>query len=179
MLPDVVIYATYRPDGATAKWGLPNRATRPSRVPHFSSTEPMSTLSENNAVTAIPAAESTAALAHFRASLQFETDCSDVASALASGSPGFVLLDVRSPALFARGHIPGAVNLMHGKIIESKLADYPLDTLFVTYCAGPHCNGATRGAIRLAQLGRPVKVMIGGITGWLDEGFELAVSDLD
>jgi len=24
-------------------------------------------------------------------------------------------------------------------------------------------------------LGRPVKLMIGGITGWLDEGFKLAV----
>ena len=133
----------------------------------------MSTLSAN-AVTAIPAAESTAALAHFQASLQFETDCSDVAGALSSGSPGFVLLDVRSPALYAQGHVPGAVNLPHGKIVVSKLLDYPSDTLFVTYCAGPHCNGATRGAIRLAQLGRPVKVMSGGITGWLDEGFELA-----
>ncbi|MEQ1893987.1 MAG: rhodanese-like domain-containing protein, partial [Planctomycetota bacterium] len=28
--------------------------------------------------------------------------------------------------------------------------------------------------IRLARLGRPVKKMIGGVTGWLDEGFELA-----
>ncbi|AJP56338.1 rhodanese [Pandoraea vervacti] len=134
-------------------------------------------LNETNAVTAVPAAESTAALAHFRASLQFETDCADVAGALASGSPGFVLLDVRSPAMFAQGHIPGAVNLMHGKIIASKLAEFPADTLFVTYCAGPHCNGATRGAIRLAQLGRPVKVMIGGMTGWLDEGFALERHD--
>jgi hypothetical protein len=25
----------------------------------------------------------------------------------------------------------------------------------------------------LARLGRPVKEMIGGVTGWLDEGFEL------
>lgn len=133
----------------------------------------MSTLS-GNAVTAVPAAESTAALAHFQASLQFETDCSDVAGALSSGSPGFVLLDVRSPALYAQGHVPGAVNLPHGKIVVSKLLDYPSDTLFVTYCAGPHCNGATRGAIRLAQLGRPVKIMSGGVTGWLDEGFELA-----
>ena len=127
-----------------------------------------------NAVTAIPAAESAAALAHYRAALQFETDCSDVASALASGTPGFVLLDVRSPTLYAQGHVPGALNLPHGKIVESKLTDYPADTLFVTYCAGPHCNGATRGALRLAQLDRPVKVMIGGITGWLDEGFDLA-----
>lgn len=61
--------------------------------------------------------------------------------------------------------------------VESKLASYPMDTIFVTYCAGPHCNGATRGAIRLAQLGRPVKVMRGGITGWLDERFPLVGSD--
>lgn len=134
-------------------------------------------MSTTNAVTSIPAADSAAALAHFRAALQFETDCSDVASALASGAPGFVLLDVRSPALFAQSHVPGALNLPHGKIVESKLLSYPADALFVTYCAGPHCNGATRGALRLAQLGRPVKVMIGGITGWLDEGFSLAASD--
>jgi rhodanese-related sulfurtransferase len=127
-------------------------------------------------VSAVPAAESAAAVAHFSASLAFETDCSDVHSAFAAAPHAldFVLLDVRSPTLFARGHVPGAVNLPHGKIVASKLAGYPADTLFVTYCAGPHCNGATRGAIRLAQLGRPVKVMIGGVTGWLDEGFELA-----
>jgi rhodanese-related sulfurtransferase len=133
-------------------------------------------MSTINAVIAIPAANSAAALAHFHGSLQFETDCSDVASALASGEPGFVLLDVRGPALFAQGHVPGALNLPHGKIIASKLAAYPADTLFVTYCAGPHCNGAARGALRLAQLGRAVKLMAGGITGWLDEGFALAVS---
>jgi rhodanese-related sulfurtransferase len=136
----------------------------------------MSTINEINSVTAVPAADSAAALAHFQASLQFETDCSDVAAALHSGKPGFVLLDVRSPALFAAGHVPGAVNLPHGKLVASKLSHYPPDTLFVTYCAGPHCNGATRGAIQLAKLGRPVKVMIGGITGWLDEGLELAVA---
>lgn len=131
-------------------------------------------------VSAVPAADSAAALAHFSALLSFETDCADVHAALESSHPhlvDFVLLDVRSPALFARGHVPGAVNLPHGKIVESKLADYPPDTLFVTYCAGPHCNGATRAAIRLARLARPVKIMTGGITGWLDEGFQLAIAD--
>ncbi|MFM0055070.1 rhodanese-like domain-containing protein [Paraburkholderia phytofirmans] len=133
-----------------------------------------------SAVSSVPAADSATALAHFSASLSFETDCADVHAALATDDPrslDFVLLDVRSPAHFARGHVPGTVNLMHGKIVASKLAAYPPDTLFVTYCAGPHCNGATRAAIRLAQLGRPVKIMIGGITGWLDEGFEVAVVD--
>ena len=84
-----------------------------------------------------------------------------------------MLLDVRSPELFARGHIPGALNLPHRKITESKFREYPADTLFVTYCAGPHCNGTTRGAIRLAKLVRPVKIMISCVTGWLDEAFTL------
>jgi rhodanese-related sulfurtransferase len=140
---------------------------------HLYWTSNMSTINELNAVTAMAAADSAAALAHFEASLRFETDCSDVAAAFRSGKPGFVLLDVRSPMMFATGHVPGAINLPHGKIVASKLSGYPPDTLFVTYCAGPHCNGATRGAIQLAKLGRPVKVMIGGITGWLDEGLEL------
>jgi rhodanese-related sulfurtransferase len=90
-----------------------------------------------------------------------------------SGAPGFVLLDVRSPALFDKGHVPGAVNLPHGKIIASRMIDYPKSTLFVTYCAGPHCNGAARAAAKLARLGFAVKLMAGGITGWMDEGFEL------
>lgn len=41
-------------------------------------------------------------------------------------------------------------------------------------CAGPHCNGADKAAVRLARLGRRVKKMIGGIEGWKDEGFDLA-----
>ena len=128
------------------------------------------------AVTAIAPAASPEALAHFEAALRFETDCWDVHDALSRGVD-FVLLDVRSPELYARGHVPGAINLPHGKIVESKMAPYPADTVFVTYCAGPHCNGGHRGAIRLARLGRPVKLMIGGITGWLDEGFALATGE--
>jgi rhodanese-related sulfurtransferase len=47
------------------------------------------------------------------------------------------------------------------------------DIAFVVYCAGPHCNGADRAALALARLGRRVKKMIGGVTGWKDEGFAL------
>lgn len=126
------------------------------------------------AVTAIAPAASDLARQHFAAAFGYETDCWDVHDALGKGAD-FVLLDVRSPAHFAKGHLPGAINLPHAKIIASKLARWPADTVFVTYCAGPHCNGAARGALRLAGLGRPVKIMAGGIAGWLDEGFELAI----
>ena len=126
-----------------------------------------------NSVTDPTAAPSAVAEAHFAARFSFETDCWDVNEAMSSAQPGFVLLDVRSPAAFARGHVPRAINLPHAKIIEAKMREYAADTLFVVYCAGPHCNGADRAALRLARLGRPAKIMIGGVTGWLDEGFVL------
>lgn len=124
-------------------------------------------------VTEIPAASSEDAAAHFARRLSLETDCWDVHESLKSGSPDFVLLDVRGPAAYARGHVPGALNLPHGKITERRMAEWAEGTLFVVYCAGPHCNGADRAALRLARLGRPVKLMIGGVTGWIDEGFAL------
>ena len=125
-------------------------------------------------ITAVAPADSPEALLHFESALRFETDCWDVHDAMATGTADFVLLDVRSPTLFAQGHVPSAINLPHGKIVTSMLKDYSAETVFVVYCAGPHCNGAHRGAIRLARLGRPVKLMIGGVTGWLDEGFSLS-----
>ena len=124
-------------------------------------------------VTEVAAADSSSALAHFSAMLEWETDCWDVHNAINSGQQDFVLLDVRSHAMYAAGHIPGAISLPHGKIVVSTMKNYAAGTLFVVYCAGPHCNGAIRAAIRLARLGLPVKTMPGGVTGWIDEGFPL------
>lgn len=124
-----------------------------------------------NLVTQIPAADPQVVHEHYAKRLAFETDCWDVHEALSRGAQDFVLLDVRGPALYARGHVPGALNLPHGKMTERKMQEWPTDTLFVVYCAGPHCNGTDRAALRLASLGRRVKVMIGGVTGWADEGF--------
>jgi rhodanese-related sulfurtransferase len=127
----------------------------------------------SNPVLQIPAASSAEALRHFAAKRSLETDCWDVHAAVSGGDAGFVLLDVRSPALYAQGHLPGAINLPHAKLVPGTLSAYPADTLFVVYCAGPHCNGADKAALRLATLHRPVKLMLGGITGWLDEGLAL------
>ena len=131
------------------------------------------TIMPNSSVTHPRPADSAVAANHFSAALAFETDCWDVHDAMSRKVADFILVDVRSPELFAQGHVPGAINIPHGKIIESRVAQYAADTVFVVYCAGPHCNGGHRGAIRFAQLGRPVKLMIGGVTGWRDEGFEL------
>ncbi|OBY90100.1 rhodanese [Pseudomonas sp. AU11447] len=124
-------------------------------------------------VSQFPAALPADALVHFSHRLAFETDCSDVNDALQNGEQDFVLLDVRNAAAFARGHVPGALNLPTREIDARRMAQFPAGTLFVVYCAGPHCNGVHRAAAKLAALGLPVKEMIGGVTGWLDEGLAL------
>src|SRR5262245_18106079 len=136
----------------------------------------MPELKRSSAVTEVSAAESSVALAHFERQLVYETDCWNVHGSLASHEPGFVLLDVLSPENFNEGHVPGAVNLPHARLTERNLASYAPEKLFVVYCAGPHCNGADKAAVRLARLGRPVKKMIGGITGWKEDGFDLVES---
>ncbi len=118
-----------------------------------------------------PAASPEATAAYYARKLAFETDCWDVHASLSAGHSDFVLLDVRSPAHYAASHIPGAINLPHGKMTAHRMSEWPAHTLFVVYCAGPHCNGTDKATLRLARLGLQVKVMIGGMTGWADEGF--------
>lgn len=109
----------------------------------------------------------TDAIAHFSRRLACETDVADVAAARAAGEP-VTLLDARSPKTFAEGHIPGAHNLPRPLTAEA-VADLPPGEI-VTYCWGPACNGATKAALELARLGRPVREMIGGYEYWVRDG---------
>src|SRR5882757_4779281 len=108
-------------------------------------------------VSAVAAAAPEDVAAHYARRLAFETDCWDVHEALRTGTADFVLIDVRGPALYGEAHVPGAISLPHGKMTERKMAGWPAGTLFVVYCAGPHCNGTDKAALRLARLGLPVK----------------------
>nr|WP_193335048.1 rhodanese-like domain-containing protein [Devosia beringensis] len=117
------------------------------------------------------------AVTHFNQRLALETDCADVQACLSTGDVDFVLLHVVGSAqAFARRHVPGALHLPHRQITAERMAAWPDETLFVVYCAGPHCNGADQAALKLARLGRPVKLMIGGLAGWADEGFAFSTT---
>ena len=117
------------------------------------------------------------AAAHFAHRLAVETDVSDVAAALESGRPGFVLLDSRSADSWAQGHVPGAVHLPGREIAVRAPAELDRSVPVVTYCWGPGCNGATRAALALATLGFRVREMIGGFEYWAREGLPVETAD--
>ena len=113
------------------------------------------------------------ALEHFARRLDVETDVADVGAALESGEADFVLLDARSRAAYDAGHLPGSVHLP--ELTAETVARLP-DVLVVAYCWGPSCNGACKAALRLAQLGRPVKEMLGGFEYWARDGHPVETS---
>jgi rhodanese-related sulfurtransferase len=107
---------------------------------------------------------------YFETRLAFETDVSDVHAAL----DRVVLVDTRGDEAWAQGHVPGALHLPWAEIAARATGLVARDADVVTYCWGPGCNGATRGAAEFARLGYRVKEMIGGFEYWVREGFPVA-----
>ena len=121
-------------------------------------------------ITTVPAADPIDAVRHFGDRLRFETDASDVWDHVATGGTGVVVVDTRSAEDYAAGHVPGAIHLGCRDIDAATTTGLDRDVLYVTYCAGPHCNGSTKGALALSVLGFSVKEMIGGWWGWVHNG---------
>ncbi len=124
-----------------------------------------------------PASPPDVAARHFAAKLALETDPSDVNADMAAGRGGFVVVDARSRDAYREAHIRGALSLPQREITASSVSQLSIDDVIVVYCWGPHCNGAARGALKLASLGFRVKEMIGGIDGWRREGLPVASGD--
>ncbi|MFJ6484164.1 rhodanese-like domain-containing protein [Streptomyces sp. NPDC091682] len=131
-----------------------------------------------NPVLRVPPASPAAAAAYFAASLAFHADVSDVAAAFKAhreqgAELGFQLVDSRSTPSWDQAHVPGAVHLPTALIPEQAEGLLDKNVPVVTYCWGPGCNGGTRSALALAELGFQVKEMLGGIEYWIREGFEV------
>jgi rhodanese-related sulfurtransferase len=80
-----------------------------------------------------------------------------------------VVLDVRPPAEFAAGHLPGAVNIPPGEL-ESRLRSLPGGDPVVAYCRGPLCAFADAAVRTLAAHGRPALRLVDGLPEWAAAG---------
>lgn len=117
---------------------------------------------------------SNAAREFFASRLQFQTDPSDLAADRASGMPSIVI-DTRSKAGWDQGHIPGAIDIPGSELTERAASELPdLDADIVVYCWGPGCNGSTRAALALTDMGYTrVRELIGGFEYWAREGLAI------
>jgi rhodanese-related sulfurtransferase len=119
-----------------------------------------------------PPADPTTAAAFFAAELAFEADPDDVVRDLEAGHmQGFQLVETRGAQAFAQARIPGAINLPYWEMTEETTKDLDRETVYVCYCESFQCNAATKGALRLAELGFRVKRLAGGITAWQAAGY--------
>ena len=85
---------------------------------------------------------------------------------------GIVVVDARTPdGVRGRPRSGCAQPAARRRSTRCRPGDLPRDAVLVTYCWGPHCNGATQAAARLAALGFSVKEMLGGVAGWRAEGY--------
>ena len=123
-----------------------------------------------------PAPDPKLAQDHFMSRLSFETDPSDVYTDLMNEVSGIIVVDARTPDAYARGHVPGAVNLPWRTIDQSSTSLLSKDKVLVTYCDGVYCNASTKAAARLSALGFRVKEMLDGMTGWKIEGYPVEES---
>ncbi|HLD64697.1 MAG TPA: rhodanese-like domain-containing protein [Pseudomonas sp.] len=85
-------------------------------------------------------------------------------TALLNSEQGLVL-DVRSNKDFATGHIVGALNIPHEKVISrlAELDKHKLKTLIVVDAMGQHAGSICR---ELKKAGFTAAKLSGGISGW-------------
>ena len=81
------------------------------------------------------------------------------------------VVDVRLPADYAKGHIPGAVHLPQEK--WDKPAGLKKDHISVVYCYSQVCHLAAAAACRLAEKGYPVMELEGGFETWRNYGLPI------
>ncbi|MCR6487737.1 rhodanese-like domain-containing protein [Amycolatopsis sp. OK19-0408] len=120
----------------------------------------------------VPAPAPEAAKRYFGAELAFEVDPDDLVRDIEAGrTEGYVVVETRAPEAFRSARIPGAINLPYRDLTPETTKDLDRDLVYVCYCESADCNAATKGALKLAELGFKVKRLSGGITSWIAAGY--------
>lgn len=86
------------------------------------------------------------------------------------GEPGFVILDVRTPAEFSGGHLSDATNLdFEDPAFQERLGRLSKDATYVVYCRTGNRSADASGLMRDRGFTRVYDVQ-GGIVAWQEAG---------
>ena len=112
----------------------------------------------------------TRAKAFFQDKVDFTTGPVEVEHLIKSHDNNFTVIDVREAEDYAKGHIPGAINLPQGT--WDRATELTKDKTNIVYCYTQTCHLAAKACVTFAGLGFPVMEMEGGFQAWKDNELE-------
>src|SRR5215467_10235395 len=110
--------------------------------------------------------DATRAVEFFERKLAYESGPIELNYAIKSKEP-LQIIDLRTPELFAKGHIPGAINVAIDEL-EGYLPKLSKDKPTIVYCYNITCHLSTKAALVFAKNNYPVKELFGGWEEWVE-----------
>jgi rhodanese-related sulfurtransferase len=132
----------------------------------------MAILTQKQMNTADPSqvVDSSQALEHFRDKITFTTGPVELSHWM-EDKMSVNIVDVRDAEDYAKGHIPGAVNLPRDR--WDTYEGLQKDRNNVLYCYTIVCHLAATAAVQFAGKGYPVIEMDGGFRSWQEHGLKI------
>jgi rhodanese-related sulfurtransferase len=111
------------------------------------------------------------AKAYFEDKLAFSTGPVELDRWIKSREDNLVVVDVRAAEDFAKGHIPGAVNIPKGQWGNPR--GLSTDKTNVIYCYNQPCHLAANACVQFAGKGYPVMELEGGFAAWKENDLDI------
>ena len=111
------------------------------------------------------------AKAYFENKLAFTTGPVELDRWIKSGQDNLVVVDVRAAEDFAKGHIPGAINVPMEQWENPRALSK--DKTNVVYCYTQQCHLAANACVRFAGRGYPVMELEGGFEAWRESELDV------
>jgi rhodanese-related sulfurtransferase len=111
------------------------------------------------------------ARAYFEDKLSFTTGPVELGKWIKTGEDNLVVVDVREAQDFAKGHIPGAINIP--KEQWDRAQGLAKDKTNVVYCYSQQCHLAANACVQFAARGYSVMELEGGFEVWKDHQLDI------
>lgn len=121
-------------------------------------------------MTTLPVIDPLKAKEFFEKKLQFTTGPVEVEEMIKLGS-NVVIVDVRDSEDYAKGHVPGAINLPREQ--WSTLEGLSKEKTNIIYCYNQQCHLGAKAALEFAKQGYPVMEMEGGFEMWKERDLDI------
>ena len=111
------------------------------------------------------------AKAFFEDKMAFTTGPVELSQLIKSGGTDFNIIDVREAEDYAKGHIPGAINLPREK--WGTFSGLSKDKVNIVYCYTHVCHLAAKANSLFAKNGFPVMELDGGFEQWKENDLDI------